>query len=103
MQNKKELIGLVSPCGCAITFCFRWFGFSHWWKYIKLRYYWRLFWAKLEHTEFVFPGGSSCWIDSYGRCYKQFPGPCMTNDEYNHWFVEKNNENVRLVPEVEER
>lgn len=90
-------------CKCSTKFKKRFFGFSHWQKYTKLRYYWRLFWARLKHTEFIFPDGSSCWIDSYGNGYKQFPGPCMTNDEYEHWFVEKSNENVRLIQEVEER
>ena len=73
-------------CKCSTKFKKRFFGVAHRWRYTKLRYYWRLFWAKLKYVRFFDARGYHCWVDRYGRCYKCFPGPNMTRDEYDHWF-----------------
>lgn len=87
MKNKEDLIGLVCPCGCAVSFRLKYFGFAHWWRYTKLRYYWRLFWARFRYIK-VEVHGSTFWLDKarFGDYYYQFPGPNMTRDEYDHWF-----------------
>ncbi|MBA7627601.1 hypothetical protein ES703_35068 [subsurface metagenome] len=75
-------------------------GFRHWWKYLKLRYYWRNFWASLRYQRRVIDGKDR-WVDRTStlvwtglgvffvpveRMYNQYPGPCMRPDEYEHWF-----------------
>lgn len=92
MRNKKELIGLVCPCGCAVSFRLKYFGLFHWWRYTKLRYYWRLFWTKLRYSK-VIANGTTFWVDStMRRVYNCFPGPNMTRDEHDHWFIKDKNE-----------
>lgn len=69
-------------------------GLGHWWKYLRLRYHWRNFWRRMDfgHGEV---NGQEVWVERswtfFGsiptvRIYNQYPGPCMTLDEYKHWF-----------------
>lgn len=62
---------------------------SHWWRYIKLRYYWRAFWMRL-HWKKLYWDGRLRWCDArtwpWLRLHNQYPGPSMSKDEYDHWF-----------------
>lgn len=75
-------------------------GVRHWWRYLKLRYYWRNFWARLEYEHRVIDGKDR-WVNRTStlvwtelgaffvpveRIFNQLPGPGMSRDEYEHWF-----------------
>jgi hypothetical protein len=60
-----------------------------WWKYTKLRYHWRAFWTRLHWAQ-ICVDGRLYWYDASSfvlRLFLQYPGPSMSKDEYDHWFV----------------
>ncbi len=76
-------------------------GIRHWWKYLKLRYYWRNFWARLRYHHMVIDGkdrwgyrtSTLVWTEIGAffvpvlRVFNQYPGPSMSRDEYEHWLL----------------
>jgi hypothetical protein len=77
-------------CGCTFNFKEKYFGIAHWWKFTKLRYWWRQYYMRVR-----FPHGkpqrdwnrsdSSCSKDSKNEFGDLWP-ILMTNEEYDHWF-----------------
>ena len=74
-------------------------GFRHWWKYLKLRYYWRNFKARFRYEHQVIDG-KDWWFERTTtlvwtelgaffvpavRKWNQYPGPSMNPDEHEHW------------------
>ena len=82
----QNMIGLYCSCGCSPEFRLKYFGLVHWWKYTKLRYYWRNICTWLGGSYVIMKARENkCWVDGKG-IYSSYPGPCMTEDEFEHWF-----------------
>jgi ribosomal protein L32E len=69
-------------------------GLRHWWKYLRLRLYWRNFWARQNYRRRVVDG-EEVWVLGEltifgfwpsGACYTHYPGPNITRDEHEHWY-----------------
>lgn len=56
-------------------------GFAHWWEYTRLRYWIR--WLRWNLDIIFVP-----FYIRFGR------GPCMTRDEWEHWFGQKHTPQV---------
>ncbi len=70
-------------------------GLRHWWKYLRFRLYWRDFCARMRYKHQVI-NGKDIWVEeiwtafgniSLPRVYTKYPGPPMSCDEYEHWFL----------------
>lgn len=64
---------------------------KHWWKYTKLRYYYRWLLHVIFERQRVYFWRNGVivergWLIGYDY-YTSDPGPCMTRDEHEHWFV----------------
>lgn len=66
-------------------------GLAHWWKYLRVRLWWRSFWVRLDYQEATIDG-QKVWLRygwPYIRIYNQYPGASMSRDEYEHWYQQK--------------
>lgn len=71
-EHILELFGITCSCGCNPLFKIKFFGVIHWWKYNKIRKWWRTY-----------------TFYSYRReQYKH--GMNMTFEEWKHWYENKN-------------
>ena len=97
----------MRPCKCNHKFLKKNFGFNHWWRYTKIRYWLRYGLTRLWFTKLKTPNGEPYWVERtpYGpQFYVNFPGPSMSASDFRHWFskmekkkIEKEKSHLTLV------
>jgi len=79
-------------CGCTFDFKKKYFGLTHWWKFTRLRYWYRKWYTIFKHRvglTTISTKGGEYGDSTKGGGYGDLWPILMTNEEYDHWFKDE--------------